>query len=67
MTDVRVTTQVVKLQCVSAAVRLLEMAGCVVSRRDEGDVVVLSVVVPEDPADMHGARLQAAIADAGSS
>lgn len=66
MTEVRVTTKAVKLGVVDAAVRLLTMAGCQVSRVDGEQLVTLSVGVPDDPEDMHGARLQAAI-DAGSS
>lgn len=53
----------VKHQVVQAAQKMLQRVGCEVQEIRHGDRYTLDIVVPADPADLHGERLKAALVD----
>lgn len=57
MTSSLVTSRTVKMLTVEAAQRVLTRAGCIVTRAVHGDVVTLSIRLPDDSDDPHGDRL----------
>jgi hypothetical protein len=61
MTDTRITTSRVKQRTLLAAIGLMERVGInVTTERLDPNTVRLTVSVPPDSADPHGARLAAA-------